>query len=384
MMNRYLTRLTLGVAFLAALVLLFTRLVDPYGYWGGPTFAGINDIKPFANQHLIPVKHAQYGRAAYNTVLVGNSRTEVGLDPLSAKWPATMQPVYNFGMPGMGLPTSVDAMIQAAAVHKPKAIILGVEYLDFRVTEEEWRASAGAQPPLDPTNQTPVTDLTSMLFSLDAVRESALALFEARKAHPATTTQQGYNGLNDYHDIVAAEGHAAIFEQRNREYVERFQTQKRRLAWPGPGANRNWQALERLVAFCRANNIALTLHSFPYHADLLMIFDRSGLITELEAWRAALGRYAQAKDVPLYDFIGLDERTAEAVPAPGDRGSKMAYYWEAGHFRSTLGDVLIETMVRGHTPDVSRQNLAAALKLYELSHPTDVARIDKLVNNARR
>jgi hypothetical protein len=365
---------------LAALVLAFTRLVNPYGYWGGPTLAGINDAKPFANQHLIPVKHSQYGRVPYTTVLIGNSRTEVGLDPLSRAWPAAMQPVYNFGMPGMGLPTSVDAMIQAAVVHKPKAIILGVEYLDFRVTEDDWREAAAAQPTVDPTYRTPTADLTSILFSLDAVRESTLALFEARKAHPATTTAHGYNGLNDYHDIVAAEGYAAIFDQRDREYVERFQTQKRRLAWPGAGANRNWQALVRLVAFCRANKIALTLHTFPYHADLLMIIDRSGLLPELEAWRADLKRFAQAKNVALYDFIGLDERTTEPVPAPGDKTSKMTYYWEAGHFRSALGDALIETMVRGHTPNVSRQNLAATLKLYELSHPADVARINKLVS----
>ncbi|MFM2098601.1 MAG: hypothetical protein RLZZ366_140 [Pseudomonadota bacterium] len=383
MMNRYLSRLIIGSVLLAALVLAFTRLVNPYGYWSGPTSAGINDAKPFANQHLIPVKHAQYGRVPYTTVLIGNSRTEVGLDPQSRAWPAAMQPVYNFGMPGMGLPTSVDAMIQAAAGHKPKTIILGVEYLDFRVTEDDWRDAAGAQPMVDQSYRTPTADLTSMLFSLDAVRESAFALFEARKAHPATTTPQGYNGLNDYHDIVAAEGYAAIFDQRNREYVGRFQTQNKRLAWPSVGANRNWQALSRLVAFCRENRIALTLHTFPYHADLLMIFDRTRVMGELEQWRAELRRYAQAKDVPLYDFIGLDARTSELVPAPGDKTSKMTYYWEAGHFRAALGDMLIGTMVRGSPLTDDAPDLTTALKAYEQSHPEVLARIDKLVHTAR-
>jgi hypothetical protein len=383
-MNRYLARLSFIALALALCVIGFTRLIDPYGYWGGPEVAGINAAKPFTGQHALPVKHQQYLRVKPRTLLIGNSRTEVGMDPESSAWPKAMLPVYNFGLPGAYVGTSVDAAIQAAEAHRPDTIIFGVDLPDFRVAQEDWRdAPHESHAPVAPY-KTALSDTVSMLFSLDAATQSVAAIAEQHKAHPATTTPHGFNGLNNYNDVVATEGHAAIFANRNAEYIDRFLTQKKRLSWPGPGDNPAWRALDRMTRYCKAKNIRLQIYTYPYHADLLMIFARTGLMSELAQWRSDLHSFAAWNKVPVSDFISVNPMTTETVPKTGDRMTRMSFYWEAGHFKAAAGDTLIATMLNHTAPTIDPGTLAGDLARYELRAPKAASRIDADVKAARK
>ncbi len=81
---------TFLLSFLAALAAVagLTRLIDPYGYWGGPEIAGLNSFKPASGKHLKAVKLRQVARVRPATLLVGNSRVAVGMDPEDPAWPA--------------------------------------------------------------------------------------------------------------------------------------------------------------------------------------------------------------------------------------------------------------------------------------------------------
>lgn len=378
-MNRYLLWLaTLTLSF-AALVAGFCWLIDPYDVWGQPR-RSFNQAKPYVAQHLLAAKHAQYARGDYRTLIAGNSRSEVGIDPLSPAWRTDWQPVYDFGLPGMSLGDSVEAAIAAAHVHRPERIILGVEFLDFRVSARDW--AEGSPTPRVAPYRASTRELAEMLFSLDAVTQSAQTILVQHQRYPATTTAQGFNGLNDYHDVVAAEGHAAIFAQRNAEYATRFASpEPRALRWPGAGRNRNWEALARLADFCQKHDIDLMLHSYPYHVDLLMLFARNAMLDDLARWRGDLARFAAARRLVLVDAIGITPRTTETVPPPGSR-APMRYYWEAGHFKPALGDTLIAQLTAPPRPEDPAQ-LAARLSAYEAANPAAAARIAALVTSQR-
>jgi hypothetical protein len=45
----------------------------------------------------------------------------------------------------------------------------------------------------------------------------------------------------------------------------------------------------------------------------------------------------------------------EPVPAPGDRGAEVRWYWESGHFKSALGHAMLERMQGGGDPGLGRQ-----------------------------
>jgi hypothetical protein len=388
-MSFYLTRFAFWSALLAAAVIGLARLVDPYGYWGGPLIDSINRAKPFAMQHMLPVKHAQYVRVSPRTVLIGNSRVQVGIDPQARIWPAPMRPVYNFGMPGAGFDDSVEAAIAAAAAHRPDTIFAAVEFLDFRVTQGDWHTQRPVPQPI--AYRTPFGDLVTMHLSLDALTDSLSALIEQHKTYPATTTAQGFNGLGEYHEIVAAEGHAALFSQRNRENIGRFLTQPKRLSWPERGSNPRWAALERLAAYCKDKRIRLILFTYPYHTDLLMSFDRAGLLPDLIRWRRDLAAFGARTGVPVYDEIGVTPQTSEAVPVKGDTKTQMHWYWEAGHFKASAGDAMVADMLSGHSDrllsparaDARNRQLRPDLAAYRAISPAAVARFESDFNAAQ-
>jgi hypothetical protein len=52
----------------------------------------------------------------------------------------------------------------------------------------------------------------------------------------------------------------------------------------------------------------------------------------------------------------------EEIPAPGDRTTRMTYYWEGGHFKKALGDRMIERLFTGvgeFGVDLDLQNIEA-------------------------
>lgn len=378
-MNRYLLWLASLTLSFAALVAGFCWLIDPYDVWGQPR-RSFNQAKPFVAQHLLAAKHAQYRRADYRTLIAGNSRSEVGIDPRSPAWPKAWLPAYNFGLPGMALGDSVEAAIAAAEIRRPERIILGVEFLDFRVSAQDW--AEAPQTPRAKLDRISAREQAEMLFSLDAVTQSVQTILAQHQRFPATTTPQGFNGLNDYHAVVAAEGHAAIFAQRNAEYAARFTAPvPRALRWPGAGRNRSWEALARLADYCKAHGITLMLHSYPYHVDLLMLFARSGQLDDLAIWRGDLARFAAQRQLVLVDAIGVNPRTTKAVPRPESR-TPMRDYWEAGHFKPALGDALIGALAAPPRA-VDPAQLAAQLSTYEAANPSAAARIAALVTAQR-
>ena len=85
--------------------------------------------------------------------------------------------------------------------------------------------------------------------------------------------------------------------------------------------------------------------------SLLEIFHEAGLWPVFEEWKRALARIAaeanRSRNVPrvrLWDFSGYNAISVEPVPEPADRTTATHWYWEAGHFKQELGDVMLQRM----------------------------------------
>lgn len=338
------TGVTIG-GFLAA-----TVIIDPYDYWGTPRREGINLYKPKVHSHLKIAKTGQYLRQKPRTVLAGNSRVDVGLDPQDAAWPAAFQPVYNFGLPGEGMASVIETLTAAMARHRPERVYLGVDFFDFLVPEDQWSGFDGAAlPPRQARLPARLKGLAGTTVSLDALVDSVLTLVEQGEVHPADTRANGFTPLENYHGHVAREGHAALFEQRTRETVERLLTRPRRMAWPGPGRNPAWARLEQFLAFARAQGVTVVLFTYPYHAELLETLRQTGRMEDLKQWHVRLAALAAREGVPLWSFLGYNRQTMEAVPRPGDYTTRMRWYWEAGHFKPALGGLMVARMTGAST-----------------------------------
>ena len=137
---------------------------------------------------------------------------------------------------------------------------------------------------------------------------------------------------------------------------------------------------------------------YPYHVHSLILFERSGLWPAFEAWKTELVKMITVSDTAvLWDFSGPSSYSLEPVPPAGNLRQAMHWYWEAGHFKKSLGDILLEQMFN-HPADGSRpnkvgirltaDNLAitlaaqrAALAVYEQMNNRDVEELDAIVSS---
>lgn len=361
-MRRFLRWFAAALALALALAGGLATLVDPYDYWGAPRVSGVNAARGAANTHLGWVKERQYARGRWSTIVAGNSRVQVGFDPASAAWPVDARPVYNLGLAGRSAADAMAAVETAIAVRRPRAVYLGVDLIDFRVTREAWRAWRPSAGPGPPSLTERAGRVARVSLSLTALGDTLASLAGQRAADPADITPAGYNALAEYRRVVADEGHFALFEQRNRENYRNYAAGAKAVRWPGPGGSDAWAALDRLAAVCRAKGVRLVVFTYPYHADILAGFERAGLLPALLDFKRALAAFGARAGVEVWDFARLNAASAEPVPPPGDRATRLGWYWEAGHFKAAMGDAMIAAMTGGAkaTPIGARIDGAAA------------------------
>jgi len=104
--------------------------------------------------------------------------------------------------------------------------------------------------------------------------------------------------------------------------------------------------LESVLRIAGENGVDVQLVIYPYHLLLMLQIEAAGLWPLLEQWKAdvaALSDEARRRGVrvTLWDFSCPDRLTAEAVPGDRERKATMRWYWEAGHFKKELGDLVL-------------------------------------------
>jgi hypothetical protein len=348
---------------LAALVNL---VVDPYGIYDFVVKRGLNEIKPHAEANGIMTKAYQVQRVKPRTLVLGNSRAEDGFNPESRSWPPELQPVYNLALPGTGPRTSLRYLEHATAVITPATVVLGVDFMDFLVRENAvpYRAEGkplpierrlllteSGRPNPDYLRQR-VEDFFATVLSLDALIHSINTVNAQYTRYPENLTEHGFNPMRDYEGIAKREGYYAMFRQRDLENARDYLLRRPKNIYAGgKTSSPQLEVFRRIIAVCQEQNAELKVVIYPYHAHLLEIFHEAGLWPVFEEWKRALARIAaeanRSRNVPriqLWDFSGYNAISAEPVPDPADRTTATRWYWEAGHFKQELGDVMLQRM----------------------------------------
>jgi hypothetical protein len=352
----------LGLA-LAAIAL--TVWVDPYRMYGTPLAPGWTALKPRIYQQTGIAKTYQLERVAPRTLLLGNSRVGIGIDPESREWPPAAQPVFNAAQDGRGLSTALAMLREAIAVRVPDTVVLGLDILDFLQKPTPPRT----QPPpptadarrllVDrdgaPNPQRPMQiwrDRLATTLTISAVYDSIATLLDQNPSTSATMTPQGFDPLREYRVYLARSGYYELFAQKSTLYKAQYSR------YPDPDfANPfrypSFRYLRRIMVLAARYKIRLILYIHPYHADYLEMLHHVGLWPSFENWKRALVRVVEAENrvlstnVPLYDFAEYDRFTTEPVPRPGDDRSKMRWYWESAHYKSALGDEILAAIFGG-------------------------------------
>jgi hypothetical protein len=357
----YLTIFACTFGILCAAAVALTVGVDPYYVFGSPRVSGWNQLKPAAYDRAVAAKTYLLERDQPRTLLLGNSRIEVGFNPESSEWPAAMRPVFNAGLSGRDLSISAKILEDALASPGLQHVMVGVDLLDFLQVDTE-------TAPLGPVDAGPdqerlrvrsdfspnskqflawAKDVLAATLTLDAVTDSFITVLAQHRAFATTMTPRGFNPLDEYQAYVKQHGFRDLFDQKQTEYTARFP----RYIHPdfiAPYRTRSFRALREIVTTARAHDLEITLIVYPYHAWVMDLLRQNGLWHSLEAWKQALVHVVADLDpsqqVRIIDFSGYNLFTTEPVPTLGDINNEVHYYWEPGHFRPSLGDQIIRRL----------------------------------------
>lgn len=400
--QQFLVLCLLSAATAVAAAGALTYAVDPYAVWGTRRIEGFNAVKPEAYTHADLAKVALARRLAPRGVILGNSRMDVGLDPMSPSWPADARPVYNLAIPGHGLGGDLANLRRVyAGGGAPRVAVVGVDFLDFLV--DPTRREAPDLKPPDEGLSVRLHDFVTTTLSITALTDTIATLWAQRDPYAPNMTERGLDTMRQYDEFVQTEGHYNIFHQRNFEYIRARLGRGTAVVGSDGRRSSSFDELRAIIEWCRSRNVAVDLVIYPYHADLLEIFRVTGLWPAFETWKRMLvemvGRETAAGRnvrIGLWDFSGYSRFATEEIPAKGDRKTRMRWYWEAGHFKSALGELILRRLfdeagpadfgVRLDPATVESQigAVRSQAERYRAAHPAEVARIDTIYRELSR
>lgn len=332
-------------------------LVDPYRLYRLAEHPGLNQVKIQPERYQKEIKLASARAMQADLLILGNSRAEIGLDPDYPGLAALGLAPYNLALAGTRLQVAREQLEQlAAAGQHPKRLIVGVEFLDFPINPDSVQQPAPAT-----VVATPLASLAwrfDALFSIDSVLDSVKTVRSQRNPNASSMSARGFNPLREYRQMARDEGYYALFRQRAQDYAARFKKLPRGLVTRATGSAREFDQVQAVMALGVKDGAAIDIVIYPYHAQIMALLDEAGLAPMFEQWKTLLATqvaavraaHPQAR-VTLWDFSGYAQYQCEAIPAKGDRKAQTRWYWEAGHFKAELGNVMLARML-----DPQREN----------------------------
>jgi hypothetical protein len=339
---------------------ILTVAVDPYRMYGTPAVPGWTELKPRIDQQTAVAKTNQLERVIPKTLLLGNSRVDIGFDPESKAWPSAYRPVFNAAESGTGLQTALEMLQEDIAVRPPRTVFVELDFQDFLSRQD--KASAPAPPIGADERRLLVTrrgekndartlqiwrDRFATTLTFDALTDSVLTILDQDPKTTATMTQTGFNPLHEYTLYAQRIGYYGLFIAKAKDYQQQYLSY-RRPNFTDASQLANFRDLHMIAALARQHHIELIFFTQPYHMDYLEMLHRLALWPSFEEWKRTIARFSSKEGFPLYDFANYNAFTTEEVPDRGDTVSEMHWYWEPGHYKETLGEEMLNAMVRGN------------------------------------
>lgn len=348
---------------IATVLLALTNfMIDPYMLYQEERVEGINERVPTAANRSTLYKPYHIEKVKPETIIVGNSRPEMGINPKSVCWPESKGTVYNLTFPGQGTYGHVRGLYHAVASGKVKDIYLGVDFVDFlyrRSPEEEYWPKVDSEFSsrllVDEefnNNKThaliKLRDYATTLFSLDSLKDSIYTLLSQSSPSTADRTSLGFNPAYEYLEVIQYEGAQILFEQKLIDMEKRFADKEMSIYTPQQQWSMEFEAVKRAIALAIQNDIQLTIFINPYHHTYLDTIRRAGYWQQFEEFKRGLvhtvTKYGQDK-VTIWDFSLYSMYTVSPQPSPGLRSKESGWFWEPAHYKQELGEVMLSEML---------------------------------------
>jgi hypothetical protein len=357
-MRRFVLTVLLGLFFATAGAALTCFIVNPYGVFPGPGISGFNRDKTQAiwQPHLAKAYLVEHVEPA--TLLLGDSRIELGLNPQSMSWRNEFRPVFNLGVPGVSLSDQYRYFEHALSHFVPKELIIGSAFEDCFVwpDSKERDESATTENYLsrlrrnsaDGARYVRFKDYVLALFSEDAFIDSVMTMLNQNDPDIPYMALDGWQSSHDFHHSFGTEGYHHLVMDKDRMVANTMLVAETLSKCDlGP--------LQSIIKLARSLDIKVAVILTPSYVDEFEIIKQAGLQRAYDNWKRSLVNIVSeaangGDDVALWDFNRIDAYTTEPLPSPDDRSHALQWFWETKHFKAELGDQIINTLMdRGPT-----------------------------------
>lgn len=349
--QKYLIQLFAAMGTAVAAVALLNWLINPLGIYQPPVIAGLNDTHPAAQPFSFIQKIESVKRLKPDAIITGTSRAEICLDPKPEFFPGLVP--YNFALAAASVNEQRLALEFAQAVHPLKQAVITLDFFAFDARKKDTPGYDAAR--LSPAALSPLRallDTYAPLLTADALGASFQQVkFMRTPGRFAYTKPNGAKVPNDF-DYIAKKAGAGWPFGRGRFTNPDADTATRAI---GSRALGHFRAM---VDFAYRNNIDARFVILPLHKSYFDMLKATGQDDFAKRWEQMLRRILRTAAMEagrppfrLWDFANWRSHSRETVPLDGDFVTEMKWFWDPGHCKAALGDVVLRKVME---PPASR------------------------------
>ncbi len=307
--------------------------VDPLGRFRAVDIDGFNRVKVGVKRDTRKGKTATLQECRFDTILLGSSRIEFGLNP---KHPAFPGRAYNAGLKSTSI-YEMERLTRYLLAHQaPQLVLVGLDFFAFnerRIGADDFEESLighGQQP----------WSVFKYLISLENLQSSWITVRWNRAGIFDPCAQNGYD-----RGYPVRTSTAEVFRETIQNFLDNPELFNGYLAgddYP--------QRLREVLLMLRAAGIDVRVFLSPMHAAMIETMAVAGLEADYFRWKARMVEIvaevnaAQPELAPLvlWDFSGYNSISTEQVAADG---APLRNFRDPSHYRANVGNFVIERVL---------------------------------------
>lgn len=297
--------------------------VDPYNVVNSQALKRINQLKPESDKDARQFKAVNVMRLKPKAVFLGNSRTDIGLDP-SHPALAPSSPTYNLAIPGGDM---YEAMryFQHALANQPdlKQVVIGIDLVAFEHRDNIGELDPKQEAILGKTGY--LQNLPGLVFSTDTLLSSFSTVLSNVTDEPVRE-----NYLSNGRLLRSNPPHLStqeVFKLHLEKAYFNLWYKNYRLS------QKQLDALQTIVETCQKEGIDLKVFISPSHVTQWEAVHAAELWSTFETWKREV-----VKITPVWDFSGYNSITAEPL------SDNMQNYLESSHYVKEIGDLVLNRL----------------------------------------
>ena len=338
--------------FIVALVSL-NYLVDPYSFYSN-NLLGVNKTQEIGQLRLSKAIKLREKKPA--GIILGSSRAEFGFDP---DHPKISKPSYNAATGGSSMYELTRYLEYAISQGEVRQVLLVADFINFNSNEEKKVSDFESYF----TNK----NTYSYLFSLTTLKNTYL-----------TWVGENQKKYTIYNDNGQRE------KTHNSGNLQRFGGQLKKIysqvTYFGGFNNDNHYRdtgkssfidFKRFLELCYENKVSLDVVFGPNHVMHWETLDYSIGLEKWYQWKRdivnineEMADVFKAEPFKIVDYSIYHKYTMEKLPV--NKLDEMKYHWELNHYKSELGDIVLDDLAKNNTTfgvELSADNIENHLEL---------------------